>query len=258
MTINHLTSPTAVKLTISECDRLGRDTFLATYGFRHSREYPLSYAGHEYDSKAIAAVAFGYQYSDRGPLTSGQLSGGIGDQGAATCLIKLGFEISGVKSRRPGWPLIQCETTADAYFQCLKAKLSGRSFNRQQMIRQVADQIKRSEGAVDFKFQNIDAILYEAEQPRLGKAIASEYQKLLKYVVLDPLAKRVAKLLDARILVVATESDNVVVSPPSISPTTDNDRLQRAVKIDFAVKEDRNRSVGLAEKSSLLSSRRSA
>ncbi len=247
MTIAHLTSPTAVRLAISECDRLGRDTFLFTYGFGHSREYPLLFDGREYDSKAIAGVAFGYQFPDLGPLSSHDFSGGISPQGAATKLSKLGFAIAGVNVDPSDWSLRECEITADAYFKCLEAKLAGRSFNRQAVIRQVASQIDRSEGAIDYKFQNIDAILYEAEQPRLGRAVASGYQRLLQYVVLDPLANRVIDLFDTTAVALdAQPTGDVIVPAPSISVNRDNDAPQRAVKIDFALREAKNRSIGLA------------
>ncbi len=62
MSLAELSSPTAVKNAIKECDRLGRDEFLKRYGFHAAREYLLQHDGKEYDSKAIAGVAhkFGF------------------------------------------------------------------------------------------------------------------------------------------------------------------------------------------------------
>lgn len=39
MALSDLTSPTAIRLAISECDRLGRDEFLRKYGYGYAREW---------------------------------------------------------------------------------------------------------------------------------------------------------------------------------------------------------------------------
>lgn len=84
-----LTSPEAVKEAMRECDLLGRDQFLNTYGYHYSRLYPLYYKGKIYDSKAIVGVAYGKQHGT--PLKSSEFSGG-----AATVLpvlTRLGFHM---------------------------------------------------------------------------------------------------------------------------------------------------------------------
>jgi hypothetical protein len=65
----------SVLKAISEFDTLGRDRFLKQYGFGPSRTYFLLHAGKEYDSKAIVAVAFGYENPSCGPLKNGDFSG---------------------------------------------------------------------------------------------------------------------------------------------------------------------------------------
>jgi hypothetical protein len=50
----------AVLRAISEYDALGRDAFLAKYGYRPARSYYLSHQGRRFDSKAIAGVAHAY------------------------------------------------------------------------------------------------------------------------------------------------------------------------------------------------------
>ena len=61
---------------IAEYDRLGKQAFLARYGFGPAHRYFLVQDGREYDSKAIAGAAYGYQYPERGPLTPQEFSGG--------------------------------------------------------------------------------------------------------------------------------------------------------------------------------------
>jgi hypothetical protein len=93
MSLKELTSREAVKSAIEECDRLGRDNFLQTYGFQPARKYVLIFNGRKYDSKAIAGVAYRHQFPNRGHLTAHMFSGGITRNGAATRLRELGFEI---------------------------------------------------------------------------------------------------------------------------------------------------------------------
>jgi 5-methylcytosine-specific restriction enzyme A len=92
----------AVLDAIAECDRLGRDAFLATYGFRAARQYILVHGGKEYDSKAVAGVAHGYLPKEVA-LTSNDFSGG--EQAAAGKLRQLDFEVRG-----PDWKITQVPT----------------------------------------------------------------------------------------------------------------------------------------------------
>lgn len=99
MSLANLTSPDAVLAAIEECDRVGREEFLRMYGFRPARLYLLVYDGRQYDSKAIAGVAHGYQFRHLGPLTSTMFSGGISRDGAAARLRELGFQIDTLNHR---------------------------------------------------------------------------------------------------------------------------------------------------------------
>ncbi len=86
-----LTDRSAVRRAASECERTGRDTFLAQYGFQRYRRYALILDGAEYDSKAIAGVAYGYQHPDQG--VPHDFSGGVTRGAAARRLADLGFDI---------------------------------------------------------------------------------------------------------------------------------------------------------------------
>jgi hypothetical protein len=99
--VTQLTDRAAVLSAIGEYDQLGQESFLRKYGFRPSTGYILEYEGRDYDSKAIAAVAFGFQFPDKGPLGSGELHGGVTPGAAAARLMELGFEIFGSKSGLP-------------------------------------------------------------------------------------------------------------------------------------------------------------
>lgn len=76
---------------IEECDALGVDEFLVRYRYKPSRQYRVVYAGREYPSKAILAVAYG--------RATGHVPGSVqvdgGKFGAARVLRRLGFEVTG-------------------------------------------------------------------------------------------------------------------------------------------------------------------
>ena len=80
----------SVLKAMTEHDRLGREAFLEEYGFRPARQYTLFHQGRFYDSKAIAGVAYGYEYPARGPLRYDDFHGGPSIQ---RMLERLGFEI---------------------------------------------------------------------------------------------------------------------------------------------------------------------
>ena len=87
-----LTDPAAVRRAIDEFDQIGREAFLAKYGFGPARACFLTEQGRRYDSKAIAAAAYGYQHPDSGALWSGEFSGG--ERTVKARLEALGFPVT--------------------------------------------------------------------------------------------------------------------------------------------------------------------
>lgn len=244
MPLSDLSSPTAVRLAVAECDRLGRNEFLRKYGFGQARDFVLRLDGREYDSKAIAGVAHGYEHSDIGPLRSGSFSGGA--DAAGKRLFDLGFNVDGFHRNADDWSLDECEAATDAYFDCLRRKLTGQPYNREESCRVVAKKIGRTKGSVDYKFQNINAVLFKADLPRLNNGIAKNIQRLLTYVVLDPLAARIAVFSDVRVELppLASPSDVFVNAPPLPFASTNQPKEHRPSKIDFAARDANNRELG--------------
>jgi Domain of unknown function (DUF3883) len=247
MALSDLTSPTAIKLAIEECDRLGRESFLHQYSFGFAREYVLRYGGKEYDSKGIGCVAHAYQNPELGVLR--KVAGGKDAVGKR--VFDLGFDVDGLKRQPTDWTLEECETAAEAYFQCLAKKLRGETYNREAACRDVAAQIGRSKGAVDYKFQNIDAILLENSLPRMMNAVAPNVQRLLRYVVLDPLATSRTTVFGtvAEHVPVVSDAKTVFVPVPEIvaparEPGQEATRPSAGTKIDFAERDARNRKLG--------------
>ncbi|MDN4984296.1 DUF3578 domain-containing protein [Bradyrhizobium sp. WYCCWR 13022] len=93
MPLSALSDRDAVLSAIAEYDELGREAFLARYGYGPSRTYFLEHDGRDYDSKAIVGVAVGKQFPDEGPLGADQFSGGEATVRAK--LEGLGFQVRG-------------------------------------------------------------------------------------------------------------------------------------------------------------------
>jgi hypothetical protein len=101
--ISDLTDRSAVVAAMEEYDRLGQSAFLAAYGFDPSRIYVMEHDGRRYDSKALAAVAFGIQHPDRGTRRPRDFSGGEGT--VVPTLESLGFKLLdlGAGHLEPDW-----------------------------------------------------------------------------------------------------------------------------------------------------------
>jgi len=93
VSISQLTDRQAVELALNEYDTSGQPAFLSKYGFSASTRYLLVARGKEYDSKAVAGAAHGYQFPELGPLSPADFSGGVGSNGAVTILKRMGFLI---------------------------------------------------------------------------------------------------------------------------------------------------------------------
>jgi len=88
-----VTSRDAVLAAIAEFDQIGREAFLAKYGFGPSREYVVVENGRQYDSKALLGAAYSHQFNGAGRLRSEDFSGG--DE-TRRVLERLGFEVRSI------------------------------------------------------------------------------------------------------------------------------------------------------------------
>ncbi|GAB3479325.1 hypothetical protein GCM10027521_14300 [Amycolatopsis cihanbeyliensis] len=74
-----------------ECDSRGREVFLSTHHYGQADQYYVQHDGRLYDAKAIAGVAYGYQFRRQGTPSHDEFSGG--EAGANAVLRGLGFEV---------------------------------------------------------------------------------------------------------------------------------------------------------------------
>jgi 5-methylcytosine-specific restriction enzyme B len=122
MPLEALTDPNAVLAAIAEFDEVGRDQFLARYGFLPARDVVVLHQQRRYDSKPIVAAAHGHQHADLGPLRPSEFSGG---RPTIAKLEQLGFQVERLNSSDGGsstaGPLVQ--EFIDAY-----ARAKGETF----------------------------------------------------------------------------------------------------------------------------------
>jgi 5-methylcytosine-specific restriction enzyme A len=110
-----ITKPDAIVSAADEFRQLGKEAFLAKYGFGPAQSYFLRYEGELLDSKAIVGAAHGYQFPEAGPLKAEEFSGG--EQTVKAKLEELGFEIEVAKRRNPAWTREELILALDVYLK---------------------------------------------------------------------------------------------------------------------------------------------
>ena len=110
MSLIELTSREAVLAAIKEYEDLGEEAFLSRYGFGRPKNYVLEHDGKRYGSKAIAGVAYGKQFPDRGPLLNSEFSGG--EATVKPLLEALGFRVLVLKSLENVEPITSADLKA--------------------------------------------------------------------------------------------------------------------------------------------------
>lgn len=163
-----------------------------------------------------------------------------------------------------GWNWLEVEATVQDYFSMLSKELSGESYNKSEHRRALITKVNRcnskprSEGAIEFKHQNISAVLVEMGQPYIaGYKPAFNYQGQLQQVVLAHLAAHQTQLDD---LLLTAEAPIKSVNyqkqainwqqvldeeaPELISKVTEAPRQYLARKTNFTQREHNNRKLG--------------
>jgi hypothetical protein len=158
------------------------------------------------------------------------------------------------------WTLDEVEAIVADYFQMLDAELSGRSYSKSEHNRQLQTKIGRSRGSIEFKHQNISAVLINFRQPFIpGYLPRQNYQQLLERVVLEWLAAYpdfFKSLADGPVLAPVGKPElpktirptDLVESPPDTNavvdvPDVDDPRI-RFYKTDFVRRDAENRRLG--------------
>lgn len=97
--LSDLVTVTAVNQAIEEYNRIGRNKFLAKYGFKKSRDYFIRVENDLIDSKPILGAAVGYARPDLGPLPHEEFSGGLAE--TVPVLKQLGYDLVDTSNASP-------------------------------------------------------------------------------------------------------------------------------------------------------------
>jgi hypothetical protein len=152
-----------------------------------------------------------------------------------------------------GWSDPENEVIVAAYLKMLECELRGESFNKAETNRVVRERIDRTVGSVEYKFQNVSAVLREMRYPFVaGYKPATNVQESLRTAVAKLVEedKRLVELVFARLTESVPNGASFdmqwrdVAAPnvelPSWAPT------QHTGKWDFIRIDAENRALGLA------------
>lgn len=154
------------------------------------------------------------------------------------------------------WSKQEVEAIVADYFKMLSLELTGESYSKAARRRNLSSQLNnRSEGSIEFKHQNISAVLIKYGFPYiLGYKPRSNYQSLLEDVILDFLAKlNSATELFERFTREDAQAGKVydysslLVDPPQIDSVMENESHYRTPSINkpnYLLIEQQNRSLG--------------
>jgi hypothetical protein len=253
--LSRLQSPAAVEVALDEFVRLGRSAFLERYGYGKSRDFLVKNpsTGELCDSKAIAGVAFGYQFPVEGPLKASDFSGG--EATVVPKLRALGFEVIRIGE---DWSAPEVLATVASYFEMLRLEARQERFNKSEFNAALRKNLRgRTKASVELKHQNISAVLHSLGLPFIsGYKPRGNSQLLLRQQVqrylLDnhDFLKRIVDSLEEVKIPSEQSFKAVLVEPPPmeevmrIESKTARVRLPR--KVDFAARDESNRKLGRA------------
>ncbi|MDF1735661.1 MAG: DUF3883 domain-containing protein [Minwuia sp.] len=167
-------------------------------------------------------------------------------------------------SRGQDWSRDEIDLIVADYFDMLRLELAGEKYNKTERRRALQQFVKRSDGSIEFKHQNISAVLRELSLPWIwGYKPAKNYQK-------TALPAGIERYLDSRPTFVADDTRHVVpvlresgiifleqapqVTSAEVETTTEMRRLMR--KSDPAARDARNRELGRLGEAKVLEDER--
>jgi Domain of unknown function (DUF3883) len=156
--------------------------------------------------------------------------------------------VSGEPSERRNWTGEELDLIVADYFSMFGNEAVGVPFNKAEHNRFLRSKIDRSEGSIEFKHQNISAVLQRLGLPRIrGYLPAANYQKAIitaidRYLSQNPAALHPEKMVDA-----LTERLGLFLEPPPtllpVAPQRED--IERLIRKFNPVERDfRNRKLG--------------
>lgn len=162
------------------------------------------------------------------------------------------------------WTEREVEIIVSEYFNMLTAELTGKSYSKAEHRRYIIPLLNnRSEGSIEFKHQNISAVLINLGQLYIrGYLPRFNYQKILDDKVIEYL--RMNKSLENKFKAYvekeipclnSNQFENLLVEAPPLSKLSEPAPAysKSPVKINYLEKEQRNTSLGMAGEDYILS-----
>lgn len=157
------------------------------------------------------------------------------------------------------WSNIEVELTVADYFSMLILDLSGKNYTKSEHRKNLLPLLSnQTEASIEFKHQNISAVLVNLGQPYLkGYLPRFNYQKILAEKVIGYLQSNLSienlfkEFAEGEILSKVPQNDfrKFVVSAPDLSANIEDTSIvyytENPIKINYLEKEQQNRNIGL-------------
>ena len=162
------------------------------------------------------------------------------------------------------WTDAEIEAIVTDYFDMLRAEQRGEKYNKAEHNRRLQAHVRRTRGAIEYKYCNISAVLSELGMPIIsGFQPRSRYQGALAdavdaWLTSDPGVHEYLVGADGSIGHRTTPGDALrIEQPPVLRPTHRNDAAHPVIrKHDPALRDARNRALGEAGEEMVLHAER--
>lgn len=220
-------------------------------------KYVLVFNGRPYTPKAVLGLAL--EVSTGRSFGPDDFSGGKNH--ANSVLTKLGFTVLEIGDVGEDWTDDECRLVVDDYFKMLRDELLGRQIDKTEHRKRILSLIQRSAGSVEFKHQNISAVLNDLHQPyirgykprgnRQGKLVEAVEgfleqhqgffdQPELMRMIEPETAIPVPVISSAKFFAEPPETSELPPQPPQVVDW----RSRRGRRTDFVERDARNRAMG--------------
>ncbi|MBT7994616.1 MAG: DUF3883 domain-containing protein [Bacteroidetes bacterium] len=155
------------------------------------------------------------------------------------------------------WTIPEVELIVADYFRMLYTEISGLKYSKAEHRRKLTPLLNhRSDGSIEFKLQNISAVLVNLGQPYIkGYLPRFNYQKILEDVVLDYLINNIQIETSFRHFSdkeIKSPNDNfnfnkILVDPPKLKRLEDpiaQYKIRNPIKINYLEREQMNQKLG--------------
>lgn len=155
------------------------------------------------------------------------------------------------------WTKLECEAIVADYMEMLYMELRGKRSSKSEHRKVLKSKLNsRSDGSIEYKHQNISAIMLKAGHTYInGYKPAWNYQTLLEEIVLDRISIDCDEIFMLENLLLQTSNEiqfvsdlnTVFVQPPDRLATNkvQDENLFKPSHLDYSLRESRNRQLGL-------------